>query len=72
MELEPLKLQPGEDYPFFNRLGDWRGEDQAFCFRARKAGFVPYLDTEVRAGHIGQTIFMPEDTAPPPRLGGRQ
>lgn len=71
MEMNPLKLQPGEDYPFFNRLGDWRGEDQAFSFRAIQAGFTPYLDTEVRAGHIGQTIFMPEDSVAPIKLGGR-
>lgn len=70
METQPQKLVDGEDYPFFNRV-DWRGEDQAFCVRARNAGFTPYLDTEVRAGHIGLTIFMPEDTAAPTRMGGR-
>jgi hypothetical protein len=67
MEADPVKLAPGEDYPFFDRLGDWRGEDQCFCVRARRVGFQPYLDTEVRAGHIGQVIFMPEDTVVPMR-----
>lgn len=71
VEADPVKLIDGEEYPFFNRLGDWRGEDQAFCVRARKAGFTPYLDTEIRAGHIGLTIFMPEDTSAPMRMGGR-
>jgi hypothetical protein len=71
METEPVKLMNGEDYPFFDRFGDWRGEDQAFCVRARKANFTPYLDTEIRAGHIGLTIFMPEDTQAPIRMAGR-
>jgi hypothetical protein len=70
VETQPLKLMDGEEYPFFNRV-DWRGEDQAFCMRAIKAGFTPYLDTEVRAGHIGLSIFMPEDTQAPVRMGGR-
>jgi hypothetical protein len=70
-EIQPVTLAAGEDYPFFDRV-DSRGEDQAFCVRARKAGFQPYLDTEIRAGHIGLSIFMPEDTAAPARLGGRQ
>lgn len=70
MESQPAQMVENEEYPFFNRF-DWRGEDQAFSARARKAGFQPYLDTEVRAGHIGLTIFMPEDTAAPVRMGGR-
>jgi hypothetical protein len=70
MASQPVELLPGEDYPFFNRF-DWRGEDQAFCVRARKAGFQPYLDTEIRAGHIGLSIFMPEDTVSPKPLGGK-
>jgi hypothetical protein len=57
-------------YPFFDRF-DFRGEDQAFCQRARKAGFQPMLDTEIRAGHIGLAIFNAEDTVAPVPLGGR-
>lgn len=63
---------PGEYYPFFTRFADVTGgEDIAFCHRARKAGVQPMLDTEVRAGHIGLSMFMPEDSKAPVRMGGR-
>jgi hypothetical protein len=70
METQPEHVTPGNYYPFFTQFAN-RGEDVAFCDRARKAGFQPLLDTEVRAGHIGQAVFVPEDSAPPVRLGGK-
>jgi hypothetical protein len=60
---------PGAYYPFFTQT-DRMGEDMAFCERARKAGAQPYLDTEVRAGHIGMACFMPEDSQPSIPLRG--
>lgn len=73
MKTQPVEPNfPGEYYPFFTRFSDVTGgEDIAFCYRARKAGVQPVLDTEVRAGHIGLSMFMPEDSKPPVRLGGR-
>jgi hypothetical protein len=70
METQPESVSAGNYYPFFTQFAN-RGEDVAFCDRARKAGFQPMLDTEIRAGHIGQAVFVAEDSAPPVRLGGK-
>jgi hypothetical protein len=71
MQKQPLEgLKPGESYPFFTPTLN-EGEDVAFCARARRAGFQPMLDTEIRAGHIGIYIALPEHSAPPVRLGGQ-
>lgn len=54
---------PGAFYPFFINSGP-KGEDVYFCELARAAGIQPYLDTEVRAGHIGLGIWTCEDSLP--------
>jgi hypothetical protein len=66
MQNEPKKQEP---YGFFDPE-DGSGEDIAFCRRARRNGFQPLLDTEVRAGHIGTAVWLPEDSVPPIRMGG--
>jgi hypothetical protein len=60
---------PGAYYPFFVQT-DQVGEDVYFCNLAKSVGAQPLLDTEVRAGHIGLGIWMPEDSQPPIALGG--
>lgn len=67
MEREPIKA---ETYPFFVPENAIDGEDIAFCRRAIRAGFQPLLDTEIRAGHIGLGMWMPEDTVPV-KMGGK-
>jgi hypothetical protein len=62
---------PTAFYPFFEQQGN-KGEDVVFCDRARAAGIKPVLDTEIRAGHIGEGIWMPEDSQPPIKLQGRR
>lgn len=65
-DTQPIEPRFKKDhYPFFTRFPDTPGgEDIAFCQRAIRAGVTPLLDTEVRAGHIGLNIFMPEDSEP--------
>jgi hypothetical protein len=36
-------------------------EDYAFCERARKAGFPPYLNPAIRVGHLGPYCYRLED-----------
>jgi hypothetical protein len=72
METQPVGLPEGHYYPFFTRFSDVAGgEDVAFCVRAKRAGAQPVLDTEVRAGHLGFSMFMPEESQPPAPLRGR-
>jgi hypothetical protein len=37
------------------------GEDFAFCYRARKAGFGVVADTRLRVGHVGRYVYHLED-----------
>jgi hypothetical protein len=69
IQKEPRAEDP---YPFFTPENGRDGEDVAFCKRAIRAGFQPILDTEIRAGHIGLGIWMPEDSVAPVRMGGRR
>ena len=43
-----------------NPLG--AGEDVSFCFRARAAGHVPYVDMGLVCGHIGNYVYGPKNT----------
>lgn len=71
MEVHPWTPPfPDAFYPFFQQR-DQKGEDVYFCDLAKSAGFQPMLDTEVRAGHIGEGIWMPEDSQPPIKLRGQ-
>jgi hypothetical protein len=54
---------PGANYPFFIQT-ETVGEDVYFCQQAKACGIQAWLDTDVRAGHIGLSFFMPEDSAP--------
>jgi hypothetical protein len=55
---------PDAYYPFFVQEGP-KGEDVYFCEHAQAAGIQPYLDTEVRAGHIGLGVWTCEDSQSP-------
>jgi hypothetical protein len=33
------------------------GEDIAFCIRARRCGFITFIDRDVKLGHIGETVY---------------
>jgi hypothetical protein len=37
------------------------GEDVSFCIAARDAGHVPYVDTDVVAGHLGEYVYTLKD-----------
>jgi hypothetical protein len=69
METQPIEPRFKKDYyPFFTAFPDTPGhEDIAFCTRAKEAGAQPLLDTEVRCGHIGLSMFLCEDSEPPPK-----
>ena len=41
--------------PFTPLMG--AGEDYAFCYRARKAGYELFCDSRIKCGHIGSVIF---------------
>lgn len=58
---------PGAFYPFFINSGP-KGEDVYFCELARQVGIQPYLDTDVRAGHIGLGVWTCEDSLPAKNL----
>ncbi len=49
-----------EDYPIL------LSEDWAFCERAREAGFLTYLNPNVRLTHFGSAAFTLEDLLAPP------
>lgn len=61
---------PDAFYPFFVSR-DSKGEDVYFCDLARSVGIQPYLDTEVRAGHIGLGVWTCEDSHAAIPLRGR-
>lgn len=69
MQNEPWEPPfPDAFYPFFVSAGA-KGEDVYFCEAARRAGVQPYLDTEVRAGHIGLGVWTAEDSQAVPMRG---
>jgi hypothetical protein len=37
------------------------GEDLAFCYRARQAGFEIFCDTTIQCGHLGMTQILEKD-----------
>lgn len=66
MKAKPWRAPfPDAFYPFFINSGP-KGEDVYFCELARSVGIQPYLDTEVRAGHIGLGVWTCEDSQPGP------
>ena len=50
-----------DPWGFFDTRGS-KGEDEAFCERARACGIPLWLDTQLICGHIGSMAFMPEHT----------
>jgi hypothetical protein len=54
--------RPGE-VGFFDTEGS-KGEDVAFCERAKNAGFQPQLDCELVIGHLGRRCYLPEHSVP--------
>jgi hypothetical protein len=42
---------------FFQPMTDGRGEDIAFCARAREVGIQPYVDTQLQAIHVGYGTY---------------
>lgn len=47
----------GQSFNYFRPLDDGRGEDQAFCLRAKACGFQPKLDLGVQCMHIGYKAY---------------
>lgn len=43
-------------YPFAPKPGCF-GEDIAFCWRAKKAGYKLWCDSRIKAGHVGFYVF---------------
>jgi len=54
-ELAPRRK--GQAWNFFKPLDDGRGEDQAFCQRAKAMGVQPMLDLGVQCMHIGYMAY---------------
>jgi hypothetical protein len=52
------------DHPwaFFRRMGPLIGEDVSFCARALACGIQPYVDTALICGHVGPTVYGPNNT----------
>jgi GT2 family glycosyltransferase len=44
---------------FFGMEGT--GEDVAFCYKARKAGFEVWMDTSIKLGHLGAPVVVTEE-----------
>lgn len=44
-------------WDFFRPDQHGRGEDQAFCRRAREIGIQPYVDTRLHALHVGYSVY---------------
>jgi hypothetical protein len=59
-ELSPGEKQAADSYRWVTDYWDYfdamegRGEDVSFCARARECGIQPYVDTSVRAFHVGR------------------
>ena len=34
------------------------GEDASFCHRARRVGFITFIDRDVKLGHVGQKVYQ--------------
>jgi hypothetical protein len=63
-EIAPGERIAAEDgYPYYIDYWDYfgplsgRGEDVSFCSRAKKAGIQAYVDTGVRAFHVGYACY---------------
>jgi hypothetical protein len=54
-ELNPTN--PEMPFNFFQPENDGRGEDIAFCARARECGFHPHVDTMLHALHVGHGVY---------------
>jgi hypothetical protein len=54
-ELAPS--QSGMPWNFFQPMTDGRGEDIAFCARARECGIQPYVDTRLHVPHVGFAVY---------------
>lgn len=57
-----IPQKPDHPWAFFRRLGPLIGEDVSFCMRATACGIQPYVDTALICGHIGPTIYGPNNT----------
>jgi hypothetical protein len=47
---------------YFRRMGYGVGEDVSFCLRAAAVGFTVYVDTALICGHVGPTVYGPNNT----------
>ena len=48
---------PDMPFNFFQPENDGRGEDIAFCARAKECGFQPHVDTMLHALHVGHGVY---------------
>jgi len=53
---------PAQPTAFFRRLAAGYGEDVSFCIRATACGFTPMVDTGLICGHVGPTVYGPNNT----------
>lgn len=58
-----IPQKPGTPVGYFNRFNSDMGEDVSMAYRARELGFKCYVDRSLVCGHIGPTIFGPNNTA---------
>lgn len=58
--LRKVKEEYGDCFSYFRGLG----EDLSFCYKAKQLGYIIYLSTAIKCGHIGNTVFTIDDFDP--------
>jgi transcriptional regulator with XRE-family HTH domain len=57
-----IPSKPDIPWAFFRRMAPGVGEDVSFCLRATACGIQPMVDTALICGHVGSTVFGPNNT----------
>jgi hypothetical protein len=57
-----LPKKPGGNIAYFRRISADYGEDVSFNIRATAVGIQPYIDTSLICGHVGPTVYGPNNT----------
>lgn len=57
-----LPKNPKDPVAYFRRMAYGVGEDVSFCLRATAVGFQPMVDTALICGHVGSTVYGPNNT----------
>lgn len=57
-----IPKNPADPIAYFRRMAYGYGEDVSFCLRAQAVGITPHVDTALICGHVGPTVYGPNNT----------